>query len=71
MDNISYFFVCVLTYAIMYILIHQIIFRFYRLKYSLFFSSTLVLTYSIDVVFILSILLKLLDSVNLAATEPF
>ena len=57
MDNKS-FFVCVLTYAIIYVLIHQIIFRFYLLKYSLFFSSTLVLTSPIDVVFILSILLK-------------
>ena len=55
MDNESYFF-CALTYAIIYVLIHQIIFRFYLLKYSLFFSSTLVLTSSIDVVFILSIL---------------
>ena len=54
MDNES-FFVCVLTYAIIYVLIHQIIFRFYLLKYSLFFSSTLVLISSIDVVFILSI----------------
>ena len=52
MDNRSYF--CILTYAIMYVLIHQIIFRFYLLKYSLFFSSTLVLTSSIDVAFILS-----------------
>ena len=34
---------------------HQFIFRFYLLKYSLFFSSTLVLTSSIDVVFLLSI----------------
>ena len=49
-------FFCVLTYAIIYVLIHQIIFRFYLLKYSLPFSSTLVLTSSIDVVFILSIL---------------
>ena len=55
MDNISYF-LCVLTYAIIYVLIHQIIFRFYLLKYSLFFSNTLVLTSSIDVVFILSII---------------
>ena len=46
---------CVLTYAVIYVLIHQIIFRFYLLKYSLFFSNTLVLTSSIDVVFILSI----------------
>ena len=46
---------CVLTYAIIYVLIHQIIFRFYLLKYSLFFSSTLVLTSFIDVVFILSV----------------
>ena len=37
MDNKSYFF-CVLTYAIIYVLIHQIIFRFYLLKYSLFFQ---------------------------------
>ena len=36
MDNESYFF-CVLTNAIIYVLIHQIIFRFYLLKYSLFF----------------------------------
>ena len=47
-------FLCVLTYAIIYVLIHQIIFRFYLLKYSLFFSSTLVLTSSIYVGFILS-----------------
>ena len=46
---------CVLTCAIIYVLIHQISFRFYLLKYSLLFSSTLVLTSSIDVVFILSI----------------
>ena len=45
MDNESYFF-GVLTYAIIYVLIHQIILRFYLLKYSLFFSSTLVLTSS-------------------------
>ena len=32
MDNESYFFLCVLTYAIIYVLIHQIIFRFYLLK---------------------------------------
>ena len=44
-----------LTYVIIYVLIHQIIFRFYLLKYSLFFSSTVVLTSFIDVVFILSI----------------
>ena len=43
-----------MTYAIIYVLIHQIIFRFYLLKYS-FFSSTHVLISSIDVVFILSI----------------
>ena len=40
MDNISYFF-CVLTYAIIYVLIHQIIFWFYLLKYSLFFQVLL------------------------------
>ena len=50
---------CVLTYAIIYVLIHQIIFRFYLLKYY-FFSSTLVLTSSIDVVFILSIEKKII-----------
>ena len=36
----------VLTYAIIYVLIHQIILRFNLLEYSLFFSSTLVLTSS-------------------------
>ena len=46
----------VLTYAIIHVLIHQIIFRFYLPKYSLFFASTLVLTSSIDVVFIIAIL---------------
>ena len=50
---IIYLIVCVFTYAIIYVLKHQIIFRFYLLKYSLFF--TLVLISSIDVVFILSI----------------
>ena len=40
MDTISSFF-CVLTYAIIYVLIHQIIFRFYLLKYSLFFQVLL------------------------------
>ena len=40
MDNESYFFVF-LTYAIIYVLIHQIIFRFYLLKYSLFFQVLL------------------------------
>ena len=32
---------CVLTYAIIYVWIHQIIFRFYLLKYSLFFQVLL------------------------------
>ena len=36
MDNISYFLVCVLTYAIVYVLIHWFIFRFYLPKYSFF-----------------------------------
>ena len=36
---------CVLTYAIIYVLMHHVIFRFYLLKYSLFIS-TLVLTSS-------------------------
>ena len=40
MDIESYFF-CVLTYAIIYVLIHQIILRFYLLKYSLFFQVLL------------------------------
>ena len=53
---------CVLTYAIIYVLIHQIIFPFHHLKYS-FFSSTLVLTSSIDVVFIPSIAL-VIDAFN-------
>ena len=40
-------FFCVLTYTIIYVMIHHIIFRFYPLKYSsFFFSSTLVLTFS-------------------------
>ena len=34
-------FLCVLTYAIIYVLIHQIIFRFYLLKYFLFFQVLL------------------------------
>ena len=51
---IIYLIFCVLTYAIIYVLIHQIIFRFYLLKYPLVFSNTRVLTSSIDVVFILS-----------------
>ena len=34
-------FFCVLTYAIIYVLIHYIIFRFYLLKYSLFFQVLL------------------------------
>ena len=39
MDNEFYF--CVLAYAIIYVLIHQIIFRFDLLKYSLFFQVLL------------------------------
>ena len=55
MDNISYFFV--FWHMQLYVFIHQIIFRFYLLKYS-FFLSTLLLTSSIDVVFIRSILME-------------
>ena len=40
MDNKSYF-LCVLTYEIIYVLVHQIIFWFYLLKYSLFFQVLL------------------------------
>ena len=40
MDYESYFF-CVLTYAIIYVMIHPIIFRFYPLKYSSFFQVLL------------------------------
>ena len=40
MDKESYF-LGVLTYAIIYVLIHQIILRFYLLKYSLFFQVLL------------------------------
>ena len=49
---------CILTYAIIYVLIHHIIFLlyFYFLNI-LYFSSTSVLTSSIDVVFVLSIVL--------------
>ena len=39
-DNKSYF-LCVLTYAIIYVLIHQIIFRFYLLEDSLSFQVLL------------------------------
>ena len=54
MDNKSYFFLCfdICNYICLDTSDH---FRFYLLKYSLFFSSTLVLTSSIDIVFILSI----------------
>ena len=38
---IIYLIFCVLTYAIIYVLIHQIIFRFYLLKYPLFFQVLL------------------------------
>ena len=40
MDYESYFF-CVLTYAIIYVMKHHIIFRFYPLKYSSFFQVLL------------------------------
>ena len=40
MDNI-FMCVCVLTYTIIYVLIHQIIFRFYHLKYYLFLQELL------------------------------
>ena len=58
MDSISSFCVCILTYAIIYVLIHHIIFQLYIcfLKLFFIFSSTPVLTFSIDVVFLLSIL---------------
>ena len=51
------YFFCILTYAIIYVLIHHIIFWLYLyfLNILYFFSSTLVLTSSIDVVFVLSI----------------
>ena len=39
MDNESYFFV--FWHAIIYVLIHQIIFRFYLIKYSLYFQVLL------------------------------
>ena len=56
MDNISYFFI--LTYANIYVLKNQIISWFYLLKIFFIFSNTLVLTSSIDVVFILSIKIR-------------
>ena len=58
MDGISSC-LCILTYAIKYVLIHHIIF-WYHLYFLniLYFSSTPVLTSSIDVVFILSIIKK-------------
>ena len=56
MDSICYFFFCILTYAIIYVLIHHIIFWLYLYFLNiLFFSSTPVLTSSIDIVFLLSI----------------
>ena len=49
-------FSCILTYAIIYVLIHHFIFWLYLYFLNiLFFSSTPVLTSSIDVVFVLSI----------------
>ena len=54
MDIFLHFF-CILTYAIIYVLIHHIIFLHSLYFLNIFFSSTLVLTSSIDVVFILSI----------------
>ena len=55
MDSISSFF-CILTYAIIYVLIHHIIFwlNLYFLNVLYLFSSTPVLTSSIDVIFVLS-----------------
>ena len=46
---------CVLTYAIIYVFIHQVILRLYLVKYSLFFQVLLYWHLPIDVVFILSI----------------
>ena len=53
----SIYFFCILTYAIIYVLIHHIIFRLYLYFLNIvpYFLSTPVLTFSIDVVFILSI----------------
>ena len=49
-------FFCILTYAIIYVLIHHIIFGFvFTSEIFFIFSSTPVLTSSIDVVFVLSI----------------
>ena len=54
MDSISSLFI--LTYAMIYVLIHHIIFWLYLYFLNiLFFSSTPVLTSSIGVVFVLSI----------------
>ena len=50
------FFFCILAYAIIYVLIHHIIFLLYLYFLNIvYFSSTPVLTSSIDVVFVLSI----------------
>ena len=51
-------FCCILTYAIIYVLVHHIIFWLYLyfLNFYFIFSSTPVLASSIDVVFVLSIL---------------
>ena len=58
---IVYLHFCILTYGIIYVLIHHKIFvaLFLLLEYSLFFSNTPVLTSSIDVVHVLSILFKI------------
>ena len=59
MDSISYF--VILTYAIVHVLIHHIIFRLYLyfLNDVFYISSSPVLTFSIDVIFILSILCEI------------
>ena len=56
------FIVCILTYAIIYVLIHYIIFWLYLYFLNiLFFSNTPVQASSIDVVFVLYILLALVN----------
>ena len=55
LDSISSFF-CILTYAVIYVLIHHIIFGFiFTSKIFFFFSSTPVLASFKDVIFVLSI----------------
>ena len=71
MDSISSFFIVFFTYAI-YICLdtsYHFLALPLLLKYSLFFLSTPVLTFSIDVVFVISMQIKKLPEVAVVATK--